>query len=407
MRALTLLALCWLPGCGCGATSTSSTDAGTGTGLGGVWPLCLITRTCVVDAGSPRCSAATCVGCCDARGACQPGTSSFLCGQAGASCAPCPQSFTCEIGLCRPSTVTCDVANCPGCCALDGRCVSGSLDPNACGFGGQTCTTCGSNRTCQNGRCIARCDANNCSGCCDAMGLCWSGFADDACGRGGGVCASCPAGLQCNSQGFCDMRPCTNCIVGECCAGGACVPTSAQRCGVAGLPNAACRVCGGAEACGDGTELGFCVRPGTRPLGDPCVWDGDCAPGREGRPACLTGLSWPQGYCSDRCDAGACGPGAVCQKWPSVDVCLKGCSTPGLPCANTLTVCDVVDAGLTACVPKCTAGTASILCASGRCHGDGRCCGAPGRVCCDSGVPCSGTARDGGASVCQAGGWCS
>jgi hypothetical protein len=408
MRALALLALCWLPACGCGGQGSGSTDAGMGggTGLGGIWPLCLLTRTCVPDAGMPRCNPSTCAGCCDERGSCQSGTTAFVCGVGGSACIACPQGFTCELGRCRPIQVTCDVSNCSGCCALDGRCVSGT-DLNACGQGGTPCASCGSARVCSGAQCITRCDGSNCSGCCDANGLCWSGFTEDACGRGGSACTVCPANLRCNSQGFCDERPCSGCRQGQCCLGGQCVDTSAQRCAVAGLPNAACRICGGGEACGEGTEFGFCVRPGTRPLGDPCVWDGDCAVGASGRPACLTGLSWPQGYCSDVCDAGTCGPGAVCQRWPRLDVCLKACPTPGLACANALTVCDVVDAGLTACVPKCTASNASVLCASGRCHADGRCCGAPGRVCCDTGQACLGTGRDGGASVCLADGTCS
>ncbi|MBL8922040.1 MAG: hypothetical protein JNJ54_24535 [Myxococcaceae bacterium] len=410
MRCLAaLLVLVLSPGCGCGGGSAGPRDAGSGSGagLGGVWPLCLFTRTCVPDAGPPRpnCSGATCMGCCDTNGLCQTGDSSFLCGSFGNACIVCPQSFACAGGLCQPLN-RCDARSCSGCCALDGRCVGG-LDQNACGLGGVPCSTCGGGSTCSGGQCRTRCDGRTCPGCCTGAGQCVSGFSDEACGRGGSVCGACPESLQCNSAGVCEVRSCDGCRPGQCCLGGQCVDTSTQRCAVVGLPNAACRECGPGEACGDGTELGFCVRPGQRPLGDACVWDGDCAAGTSGRPACLTGLSWPQGYCSERCDAGSCGPGAVCQQRLTGDVCLKGCATAGLGCSSPQTVCDVVDAGLTGCVPKCTASTASLLCASGRCHSDGRCCGVSGRPCCDTGLACASLGRDGGASACLADGTCS
>lgn len=50
--------------------------------------------------GANTCSAATCLGCCDASGRCAPGTVTTSCGAAGRQCVPCPTDAQCREGVC-------------------------------------------------------------------------------------------------------------------------------------------------------------------------------------------------------------------------------------------------------------------------------------------------------------------
>lgn len=52
--------------------------------------------------GAPYvCGPGTCFGCCDATGACVGGAALDACGTAGATCAPCGSTQTCEVGICK------------------------------------------------------------------------------------------------------------------------------------------------------------------------------------------------------------------------------------------------------------------------------------------------------------------
>lgn len=53
---------------------------------------------------SNTCSAATCGGCCDAEGKCQPGTTAAACGENGASCGRCGTGTVCAAGTCQAGT---------------------------------------------------------------------------------------------------------------------------------------------------------------------------------------------------------------------------------------------------------------------------------------------------------------
>ncbi len=361
-----------------------------------------------VDAGvmTSRCNARTCTGCCDASGTCQPGTSNLACGLGGTACNSCPD-FMCEFGRC---IARCGPGTCRGCC-LGETCVVGGSATN-CGLDGTACRSCAPGSSCAAGLCQSGCGPTNCSGCCDAFGSCVSGTTNSNCGSSGNLCATCGGTSRCDGLRCVTPPTCGNCGVGQCCLPGVpqgtCVDVSPTRCARnGGLSSEECRVCSGPETCGGGSEKGFCVRPGSRPLGSSCTWDGDCAPGASGRPTCLTGPAWGTGYCSDDCTSATCPAPGVCSTYQSQSVCLKGCSTAGTTCTNLDTVCDVLDGGALGCVPKCTASTANVQCASARCHADGRCCGLSGNACCDTGSPCSGAGRDGGTSACSVDGTCS
>ncbi|MDP3505140.1 MAG: hypothetical protein Q8S33_32680 [Myxococcales bacterium] len=406
----TALVVVVFAGCGgCGGTSTPSTPRPMPSGP---W-YCTFIRCDdggIVTPG-PRCSPATCSGCCDVNGLCQPGNTDFACGR-GQACANCTGfAGQCVFNSCvvLNEPPRCSAANCRGCCTLEGLCSAGTTDPS-CGPRGTICTTCDPTSRCEQQQCVRRCSAATCPGCCDLNGGCVQGFSNAVCGRGGVACQTCAAPSTCGASGVCVAPPsCSACQPGECCSNSVCVPVGPGTCAATGIPNAECRLCPAPGACGGGTERGFCVNAGTRPLGAPCLWDGECAPGAgSGRPTCLTGLAWPGGYCSDTCTATTCLAPDLCWTFQSQNICLKGCSTPGASCGDAGTVCDVVGSSTSsACIPKCTPASAAAQCVSGRCHGDGRCCGSSDKACCDTGAACSGPGADGGVSACLPSGRCS
>ena len=407
----TALVVVVFAGCGgCGAPSTPSTPRPMPSGP---W-YCTFIRC--EDGGivtpGPRCSAATCTGCCDVNGRCQQGGADFACGQSGQACANCTGfAGRCIFNGCvvLDEPVGCSASNCVGCCTPQGFCATGTSN-QACGPRGSICAACVTGTGCEGQRCVPQCGASSCSGCCDQNAVCLPGVSDSACGRGGDACQRCEPSTICRSSGRCVARPtCSTCTEGQCCLNGFCAGTTADLCATTGVPNAECRFCPAPGACGGGTERGFCVNAGTRPLGAPCLWDGECAAGAgSGRPTCLTGLAWPGGYCSDTCTATTCLAPDLCWTFQSQNICLKGCSTPGASCGDAGTVCDVVGSSTSsACIPKCTPASAGAQCASGRCHGDGRCCGSSDKTCCDTGAPCAGPAADGGVSACLPNGRCS
>jgi hypothetical protein len=160
-----------------------------------------------------RCNDGGCAtGCCDARGACQPGTSDTACGFG--VCTDCTTSGrACLYQECLfPSSEAganggvCSAQTCPsGCCDLQGRCQPG-LTGTACGNFGSNCLNCTANgATCSNQQCSAAagpaaCAGDTCGGCCDALGTCSAGTSDTRCGESGEPCADCAAlGATCQA----------------------------------------------------------------------------------------------------------------------------------------------------------------------------------------------------------------
>ncbi|MBE2251935.1 MAG: hypothetical protein IAE78_20540 [Myxococcus sp.] len=407
-----LVGAAWLSDCGCAPAPTPS-PAPPPRAPAGPW-YCAFVRC--PDAGLPplptSCTAGTCAGCCDQDGACQSGGSAFSCGRGGDRCRACNSREVCTSGACVPARAACGPGTCAGCCTADGFCMVGT-QPLACGRNAGPCDRCDFEFECLQNQCVKPCNASTCAGCCDANGVCQQGASNGACGRGGVACEPCLGRTVCGSGRTCTAPAgCSTCRTGQCCLDNTCVEATVDRCARAGLPNAECRLCAAPERCGGGTEAGFCVRPGARPLASSCVWDGDCeARTPWSRPTCLVGLAWPTGYCSDACGPSTCAAPDVCGDTLGRAVCLKGCAVAGEACADAgSTRCEpLVDGGAAtnACVPPCTPATAAVRCASGRCHGDGLCCGATGNVCCEVGAPCAGSSRDGGVSVCGVDGRCS
>lgn len=272
-------------GCGCGGGGGGgnplSPDGGTPvTGLPNVPWYCFVVPC--ADAGvttTPRCGPRTCSGCCDSLGVCQSGTLASACGVGGVTCNTCPD-FTCEFGRCV--ALRCGPGTCRGCCVGE-SCIIGN--ESNCGVDGVACRTCAPGTICRDGRCETVCDTSNCSGCCDELGTCHPGNTQANCGTSGNRCSTCSRDARCDGLRCVALPTCTTCSVGQCCLEGACVDVSPTRCARnGGLSNDECRVCAGPETCGAGSEKGFCVRPGNRPLGASCSWDGDCAAGASGRP---------------------------------------------------------------------------------------------------------------------------
>jgi len=152
-----------------GGTGGGATGGGTGGGGGGM-------TDC----------AATCMGCCDASGQCQAGTSTAACGTGGATCGTCAGSQTCTANRCVDTS-------CQGCVTGGGTCVAGT-SAGTCGKGGVTCQTCQGGNTCDaNGFCTG----GVCGGCRDANQVCQSGTTKGACGTGGTACVACSGTDQC------------------------------------------------------------------------------------------------------------------------------------------------------------------------------------------------------------------
>src|SRR5579884_1884230 len=87
------------------------------------------TTTTTAATTPPPCGPATCAGCCDASGACRPGTADVACGAGGRACAACGTCRTCSSGRCavagnntpcKSLRVCCDAI----CCETGTICVS-------------------------------------------------------------------------------------------------------------------------------------------------------------------------------------------------------------------------------------------------------------------------------------------
>lgn len=251
-------------------------------GRGGGNPVCA-NQQC----GTPApCACAT--GCCDALGACQPGSSNTQCGL-GVACSDCTASgLECFDQTCvfvaadaAGPLGLCNAQSCPsGCCDFQGTCQQGLADL-ACGNSGAECVDCGgvgevcSNQECAYPSASAAC-ARTCAGCCDPLGNCAVGTSDTTCGREGELCADCSTvGAQCQYNA---------CFAPD--GGSTCFDTCDGCCDALGncqfgLLDTQCGTAGPGSACQDCTRL---TPPSTCDVGA-----GVCASQQTACPAAYTG----------------------------------------------------------------------------------------------------------------------
>lgn len=145
--------------------------------------------------GKP-CATNGCGGCCDGT-ACRVGNTNGACGLNGVTCKGCGSypEFICNTsGACQQ--------NCTRSCA--GKC-QGADD--GCG---------------------TPCATNACTGCCDSSKRCQAGNTVGACGKGGATCQSCGSN-SCLSGRCCNTTTCAGCAEGEMCVGGL------KRCCISGV----------------------------------------------------------------------------------------------------------------------------------------------------------------------------
>jgi hypothetical protein len=257
------------------------------------------------------------------------GADGFCHGAAGVGCRdgqPCAQR-TCaaagaSCGLIDDGCgMTLDCGTCP-----EGRACGGSGVPNVCG---QTCTP----TTC------ARAGAS-----CGSM--------PDGCG-GRIECGSCPAGQTCGGTGIANSCGAGTCQSGTC-AGTACGLIS-DGCG----GTLDCGACSGGAACQDNQ----CVAATTRPSGEACAADADCA-GFGGTRRCAQG-DFKNGYCTNACAYdNDCAPGSHCTAKSVGDsaICVRNCTSDsdcradGYRCQNAddSTTPDGVTAPPDECFPAAT-----------------------------------------------------
>ncbi|MBL8917122.1 MAG: hypothetical protein JNM17_40830 [Archangium sp.] len=227
--------------------------------------------------GGSACGPTTCRGCCTSSGTCSFGQAANECGFGGNVCVDCGPNAFCSQGFCFGGTggggggvgggggTSCGPMTCPGCCTASGVCTSGQNN-FACGFGGNSCVSCGSTATCQMGICFAGGGGGGgpiggggggggttCVGCINSNGQCRSGTSNLACGAGGNMCVQCPFGTQC-SGGQCLMVGCGPMSCNGCCSGGQCIPPSQQNSGQCGFGGQVCTSCFPGSSC----QGGFC-----------------------------------------------------------------------------------------------------------------------------------------------------
>ena len=103
------------------------------------------------DHTSGGCSA--CTGCCDTfTNSCQPGTLASACGFGGLSCRSCGSDEQCLNGSCMAVTPQCSANTCPGGCCGPNGCVS-PANGAFCGINGSSCASCANDQICDNGQC--------------------------------------------------------------------------------------------------------------------------------------------------------------------------------------------------------------------------------------------------------------
>lgn len=313
-----------------------------------------------------QCNFATCPGgCCLGNFCVMPSNNN--CGSNGQQCVSCGPGRTCQNGACvtPPDAGFCSPATCAGCCRADGLCLQVNQQfPGQCGRGGQFCSSCGPNSTCNAGVCTPTCNPGNCSGCCQ-NGVCIprNNQSDFRCGSNGQVCLGCGAGRTC-VNGSCVVPTfdgggqCTPSNCGGCCQNGQC--NMGTQNGACGFGGGQCLVCPLGTSCSGG----LCMRNPGAPIGSACNVGPDCQTS-----LCV---GWPQGYCTGTCAntmatcsewapcPGTCDPGAVCVGAGNAlpPFCLASCPGPGTGQSTCRAgyVCDVHGlASITGiCRPSCT-----------------------------------------------------
>lgn len=189
-----------------------------------------------------------------------------------------------------------DDAGCQGCLyGPDRRCVEGIFD-DACGSGGEICSTCGAAETCNDqGECVTgSCSVQTCEGCCRA-GVCRLGTKNFACGTGGEPCSTCRDSEKCTPDGQC--VECEGCLDDD----GFCKDgTTDEYCGETG---ASCTTCESNQTCRDGT----CVDNEEESCSESCA--GCCQDGK-----CRSGGNTQE-----------CGrDGSICKNCPAGFDCVSG-----------------------------------------------------------------------------------
>ncbi len=256
-------------------------------------------------------------------------------------------------------------------CKAAGICVVGD-SPLACGNTGGVCSLCGMGEQCVNGQCVtAACGPGTCTGCCGPPGGMFcatpSTQTNFGCGLNGAMCARCPMGQQCRNGTCMTPPPCdaTSCPMG-CCFQGQCLGGDFDfACGTAG---AMCMACSMGMTCRNGA----CSTPPPQdagppaPIGSPCMGMNGCGQGQ----ICLPQQAgFPGGYCSARCNMGACPAGSTCVAFGfGQTACLANCGT----CRTGYACQPQADGGSSYCRPSCGAG------------GVGSCTG--GTMCSDAGT---------------------
>jgi hypothetical protein len=287
--------------------------------------------------GTPSCSPANCGGCCDGN-TCVTGSDSIACGKQGQACTNCTVTGRTCVALGQPdertcqAPVTCNAANCPGCC-VGNACVVATT-PAACGKGGEVCKGCGAGEACTSGVCApaANCGPGNCPGCCVGADVCAVGAQDTACGLGGGQCLNCAGQGRVCQGGACQVPVCGPANCAGCCSGNTCV---------LGIDNTACGQAG--AQCNDCTPGGqVCQARQCQAKCGPANCVGCCTAGN----ACAVGFT-----------NGACGSaGAACSNCTAAG---STCNTLAVPrvCANQANQCPAAYA-------NCAAGISTGVIAS-------------------------------------------
>lgn len=304
------------------------------------------------------CTPSSCLGCCDASGACRIGSDTSACGTKGAACQNCGLQ-TCVSGACFSGSTgagstgagtsggvssgggsagggstgggfvtgggltgggsagggvtACNATNCPGCCD-NGQCFTGRA-PNACGNTGATCQACNQAQICApagtGGVCVSgtgggsaggggagggstACSPQSCPTGCCSNGSCRPPTTVQ-CGRNGSACIQCPGGSTC-LNGAC--AACTGCVDLQ--SGTCVVGTSTSACGTNG---ALCQACGANQTC----SLGSCVST------PPNCTPQNCASGCCNGTTCVPAASQSNAQCGSG--------GAACAACVSSSVC--------------------------------------------------------------------------------------
>ncbi|MBE2252585.1 MAG: hypothetical protein IAE78_23835 [Myxococcus sp.] len=283
------------------------------------------------------CNAANCPGCCDDNQQCFTGLADVACGTAGATCAVCPMGQTCI------SSSSGADAGSGGRCLPGGSTGGGSATGGGGAAGGGS--TAGGSAGGSSGGGTAMCNAQNCpNGCCSSNGTCQDPATTARCGTGGAACMACPSRTTCVSGACAPCNGCVNLANGRCETGGtdALCGKSGDFCANCTVSNGTCtnQICVGsmsgcnAANCADGCcdqGSGTCIQKAAQ-SGQQCG---------QGVPGSLC-TSCASNMCDTTVDAGACiggstGGGGAGGGFPGLDggIFPMGCDGVTMLCAPT------------------------------------------------------------------------